>query len=200
MKVAKKSDTFVKVIGDKLYYKKKAYTLETVHTSDIDVESIAVKDDGKTVAFCSRFHPLSNMYPERIVVDGKSYASTEHYYQYEKCKQEGRDDIAALVKLAEDPESAMAVGGRVKMSEEWCKTNGKKIMKKAAKEKFRTPRLKKKLLNTGDKKIVEATRNKTWACGLSFNDKSILDSNYYTGENLMGEILCEIREELRAET
>ncbi len=81
--------------------------------------------------------------------------------------------MSALVKLAEDPETAMTMGGRVKVEEDWQKTTGKAIMKKAAKTKFQIPHIKKKLLNTGTKELIERTRNKVWACGLSFGDDNV---------------------------
>ena len=62
-------------------YKNKMYTVENINSIPLNLESTAIKEDDKTVAFCSRFNPLSNLYPHRMEVDGKMYASNEHFYQ-----------------------------------------------------------------------------------------------------------------------
>ena len=198
-KVAKEIDKNTKLSGDKIIFKNKAYTLENIHAIPFDLEPIAIKEDEESVAFASRYHPFSNLYPKEVEVEGKTFASTEHYYQFKKSMEAGREDVAALVLLANEPEMAMTIGGRIKPDQNWYNTRGKAMMKKGVKRKFQDPALKKKLINTKKKKIVEGTRNTTWGIGISFTDVNVLNKGKWTGGNMMGQILCEIRDEMLAE-
>ena len=52
------------------------------------------------------------------------------------------------------------------------------------------------LLETGQKEIGEASKDPFWGIGRSLNDPSVLDKNSWTGENLLGNTLMYIREQL----
>ena len=52
------------------------------------------------------------------------------------------------------------------------------------------------LLNTADDFIGEALFNKTWGIGMSIKDVCSLNTNTWTGKNVMGRILMDIRDTL----
>ena len=58
------------------------------------------------------------------------------------------------------------------------------------------PHLAKKLLDTKDKKLNEATRNTFFGIGVTLNSKALRD-RAYGGQNKLGEILENKRSELR---
>ena len=121
---------------------------------------------------------MSNLFPQPIEVGDKTYASTEHYYQYQKCLSAGDVNAAAQVLLAQQPEDAMAAGKAVKKQREWIKKEGKALMKKAVKSKFSSESMKVMLRSTGKRKIVEATRNPYWGIGEPFTSLNVLNPNY----------------------
>ena len=58
-------------------------------------------------------------------------------------------------------------------------------------------RLKRKLLKSYPKEIVEATRHDTiWGIGLSTYDPRAKDKSHWRGENLLGQCLTSVRDEL----
>ena len=71
------------------------------------------------------------------------------------------------------------------------------IMYEAVKAKFSNPILMKKLIDTKDKILVEASPyDKIWGIGLNETDaKKTLPTNWI-GENLLGKVLMQVREEL----
>lgn len=75
----------------------------------------------------------------------------------------------------------------------------KKVVKRAVSAKFsQNEELKKKLLETGDKMLVEANPNdRIWGIGFCKSDKKVMEKIDEWGENLLGKILMEVREELR---
>ena len=64
---------------------------------------------------------------------------------------------------------------------------------------FQNTRLKNILLNTGDKVLVEANGapDNRWSCGLYANNDKILNESNWTGTNYLGQILMQIRQELK---
>ena len=63
---------------------------------------------------------------------------------------------------------------------------------------FQNTRLKNILLNTGDKMIIEANPKDTrWGIGLSAEDDRVLDESQWQGENLLGKVLMQVRQELK---
>lgn len=60
--------------------------------------------------------------------------------------------------------------------------------------------LKEHLLATGEKMIIEANPNDiVWACGLKEDHKHITSPRHWRGENLLGQILMQVRSTLRKE-
>jgi len=195
LREAKKFDPNAKMIKDKIFYENKPYTVNNIRAINLDIEKISEKKNADVIAFAGRYSRQSNLFPQPIDVDDRTYPSTEHYYQYQKCLSAGDVDAAAQVLLAQQPEDAMAAGKAVKKQREWTNKEGKEIMKKAVKIKFSSESMKVMLRSTGKRKIVEATRNPHWGIGEPFTSLNVLNPRYQKGDNLMGMILMEIRDE-----
>ena len=59
--------------------------------------------------------------------------------------------------------------------------------------------LKKLLLDTGDAYLVEcAVNDRIWACGIDLRDESRLNAEKWSGQNILGFALMEVRDTLRA--
>ena len=198
-KEAKKIDSNSKMIKDKIIFRNKEYTVKNIRTINIVTSKLSEKTDKVTIAFAGRFSPLSNLYPQPIEIDGKLYSSTEHFYQLHKCLSAGNLDVAAEVLMAEEPEDAMAAGAKVQRPLTWTIKEGKQLMKKAAKEKLQSKKMQKILRETGKAVIVESTRNPLWGTGIPFNSCDALSPKSFTGRNIMGTVLMELRDELPPE-
>ena len=58
--------------------------------------------------------------------------------------------------------------------------------------------LKEKLLATGDAILVECAKSdRHWACGIGLYDKARFDAKNWTGKNLLGFALMEVRNQLK---
>ena len=69
-------------------------------------------------------------------------------------------------------------------------------MKVAVKAKFKEGNLKQKLQNSGHSVLVEATRNYIWGTGVPFISGDVLNPQAFKGQNLMGTILMEVRNDM----
>ena len=121
------------------------------------------------------------------------------FYQHHKCLSAGNLDVAAEVLMAEEPEDAMAAGAKVQRPLAWTIKEGKQLMMKATKEKFKSKKMQKILRDTGKAVIVESTRNPLWGTGIPINSHDALSPKAFSGRNLMGTVLMELRDELPPE-
>lgn len=143
---------------------------------------------------------LSNFYPSEFTVDGKKYNCSEQYFM--KKKQELFDP--KNIKLATDimketnPKDIKKYGRQVKffIAEIWDE-NKVKAMHDGVFAKFlQNPELKAKLLATGDKSLVEASPyDMIW--GIGFKKENALKNKDRWGQNLLGQVLMQVRNELK---
>ena len=132
--------------------------------------------------FLSNFH-----YGGRIMLDGARYPTVEHAYQAAKVDPT-RQDLRAEIASAVAPGRAKRIGQRVPLRSDW---EGIKIgiMLDLLRQKFRPGSLlSKQLLETGDRKLIEGN---TWG-------DTFWGVCYGVGENHLGRLLMQVREELRA--
>ena len=158
---------------------------------------------------------MSNMYVAPFEIDGITYPTVEHYFQWSKAKL--FKDEAAATKMLTPPKgkpyveakSAKAIGKKVKNFDgtQW---NGlapgrgfkDEVMRKAIRAKFTHPKnteLLEKLLATKDRVIAEANpRDSYWGIGTSADTKPA-QTGKWKGQNWLGKMLMELRTEIRGE-
>lgn len=118
--------------------------------------------------------------------NGVFWKTSEHYYQAQKFESK---DIQRLIINAPTPKIASEIGRnrQYKLRDNWDEIK-QDVMFEAALFKFQAnPDILKKLLETGDEEIVEATvKENYWGCG------PLKD-----GQNNYGKILVKVRALLR---
>ena len=144
----------------------------------------------------SKHNPFSNWYPCEIQHDDHSFKSVEQAYQYAKAVYVGDTASATKLMYILDPAAAKKIGSKVVgvNGTNWD-TAKKDIMKDLIMKKFAgNENLKTELLTTGDKTMVESM----WrACGLFIMHKDIFNQAKWTGKNMLGDILCTVRNTIR---
>lgn len=132
---------------------------------------------------------FSNFYRATIYVGGKSWATTEHYFQAQKFSG---TEYEGMVRQAKSPGEAAGLGRRrdFPLRPDWEKVK-EKVMLEALRAKFTQHEdLREILLATGDAEIVEHTTNDSyWG-----------DGGDGSGKNRLGHLLMQVREELRGST
>ena len=132
---------------------------------------------------------FSNFSPHWIELDGQSWPTTEHYFQAQKFVGTPHEEA---IRLAKTPKQAAQMGRDRKrpLRADWEQVKDD-VMRRAVKAKFsQHPEIREVLLGTGDAEIIEnAPGDYYWGCG-----------SRGTGKNMLGIILVEVREQLRAET
>jgi ribA/ribD-fused uncharacterized protein len=197
LKEMKKHDDRAHLRGDQIFSKGRLYTQRNLTDLPIDTHLTSTKSEGDATLFSGTFSKLSNLHLRPIELDGVQWHSVEHYVQYNKAEGAGDTRRAREIRMTSDPLDAMAVGRRVKPGDSW-KKKGPEVMRKAQIAKFSQPAMKVVLQNTR-RVIMEATKDKHWGIGVSLNDKDVMNSRKWVGENLVGKMLMEVRELLAKE-
>lgn len=127
---------------------------------------------------------LSNFWSCCIAFDGHTYRTVEHAFQAAKTLDE---DERRRIRNEHDAAGAKRLGKRVELREDW-ESIKVDVMRTLLRQKFGTDPLRSRLLRTGKAKLVEGNwwGDKFWG---------VCDGK---GENHLGLLLMEIREELRA--
>jgi ribA/ribD-fused uncharacterized protein len=142
---------------------------------------------------------LSQWYPSAFVLDGKKYATAEHYMMAAKARLFSDVDIERKILDSTDPSQAKALGRCVKnFSDSLWKEQCFEIVVKGNKEKFSQNReLKIFLLSTGNKILVEASPvDRIWGIGFAESAVEVNNPELWQGLNLLGFTLMKVRDEL----
>jgi ribA/ribD-fused uncharacterized protein len=146
---------------------------------------------------------LSNWIPSDLVIsyDKEIFSSSEQLFMYLKAKYFGDNEMAKRIILeGTHPRDAKNLGRNIQgyQEEKWDKVR-MDMMLTAVYYKFATnPDLKKKLLATKDKILVEGTPfDPIWGVMIRWDDDRILDEKNWKGQNLLGKVLMECRNKLR---
>jgi len=131
---------------------------------------------------------FSNFSPHGIHIKGTWWSTVEHYYQSQKFVGTQDAAIIPVIRAAETPEQAAALGRDCcrQMRPDWDMVKTK-VMYAAVLKKFLThPDIREILISTGNQLLVEnSLKDYFWGCGA---DK--------TGENHLGKILMSVRAEI----
>jgi N-glycosidase YbiA len=129
---------------------------------------------------------LSNFAPYPIVVDGRAWPTSEHYFQARKFPDAQYQET---IRQAKSPMIAARLGRsrKVPIRPDWEQVKDDNMLA-ALRTKFaQHESLRQALLATGDAMLVEHTKNDCyWA-----------DGGDGTGRNRLGELLMKVRKELR---
>lgn len=140
---------------------------------------------GKIDKFDDEYRWLSNFWPSKVMLDGEEYPTVEHAYQAAKSlKTEEREQV----RKAYTPGFAKKIGQQIKLRNDWNEVK-LEIMLSLLREKFKDKELRKALLNTGRKELIEGNAWQDTFWGVC-NGK---------GLNHLGKLLMQVREEIKNE-
>ena len=139
------------------------------------------------IKFCLRdrkkYGWLSNFAHTPFMAGGKRWKTVEHFFQAMKTQN---PETRELIRMANSASAARGMGKRVILRKDWEEIK-ERVMLFALERKFRLPQLKKQLLETNNKELVEdAPWDSYWGAGR--NGK---------GKNRLGVLLLKVRETLR---
>jgi ribA/ribD-fused uncharacterized protein len=152
------------------------------------------KKDGSISKSC-----FSQWWVAPFVQDGIEYKTAEHFMMAGKAKLFGDEEIHSLIIQSDTPKKAKALGRKVSDFDftKW-EENKIEIVMQANKLKFsQNEALKEFLINSKPKILVEASPvDPIWGNGMAEDNPNIYNPKMWKGENLLGYLLMEIRDEI----
>ena len=142
---------------------------------------------------------LSLWYPSPFEVDGRRYATAEHFMMAGKAALFGDQEARRKILEAPDPAAAKKLGRGVRgFDQEMWEANREAIVLAGSVAKFsQDEALGGFLRATGDKVLVEASpRDRIWGIGLGASNPAASDPHRWRGVNLLGFVLMDAREQL----
>lgn len=151
--------------------------------------------------FLNRHWVFSNFYPAIVVFENEDYPTAEHAFQAAKTLD---PIVRRRISRAATPGIAKRIGQSVELRPMWDDIK-LDVMKMILRSKFEDSELREDLLATGDAVLIEGN---TWGdrfWGACIGPDATLPrwddgSGYIYGENHLGHLLMELRDELRGET
>jgi ribA/ribD-fused uncharacterized protein len=130
---------------------------------------------------------LSNFWKCDVTFDGDTYSSSEHAYQAAKTLDKAERE---MIKNTASPGAAKRMGRQVILRDDWEEVKNS-IMLEILRNKFSAHKdLEEKLLETGNKVLVEGNKWHDCEWGVCYCDRC-----NGMGKNKLGEILMQVREE-----
>ena len=157
----------------------------------------------KHIYFFGSYNPFSNWYKCKFKDSGLEFNCVEQYMMYQKAMLFKDYEIAnKILNSSYDPKLYKSLGRKVKgfNIERWDKWKEQIVYTGCYLKFTQNKDLKEKLLNTVGYELVEASPyDKIWGCGLFESDVRIKDKSNWTGLNLLGDILTELRDDILKE-
>jgi ribA/ribD-fused uncharacterized protein len=151
--------------------------------------------DGSIGAGC-----LSQWWPAAFHVDGREYATAEHYMMWSKAMLFGDNEIADQVLAAAHPHRAKTLGRQVRGFDQavWEAWRYATVVAGSVAKFGQHADLRSYLLGTGDRVLVEASPvDRIWGIALAADDPRAADPAQWRGQNLLGFALMDARDRLR---
>jgi ribA/ribD-fused uncharacterized protein len=149
--------------------------------------------------FYTEASPFSQWHRCRFVVAGVTYTCAEQYMMHGKATLFGDAAVAAEILAAAHPREHKALGRKVaNFNDAVWKRERERIVRDGNRAKFgQNADLRAALLATRGTTLVEASpRDTIWGIGLAAADPRANDPATWRGQNLLGKILTELRDEL----
>ena len=185
--------------GSVLVIKGRNYTSNNLHTLPLEINGYSAmsreSQDENVIWFFGELIPLSNFHPTPFTINGKNFHSTEQFIQQQKCVLFGDHETEKLIMSSESSLDCKILSKDIKQynHERW-KQNAKALCTPGILAKFKqNPTLRKLLLSTKNKQLVECRRDKLWGTGVPLHDTNALIRSNWSSPGLLGEILESVR-------
>ena len=179
------------------------YMHRDIHHLPADLSLEAAKqvefDQGKGIGFQGHPSLLSNMSKCSLEYEGEEFKSVEEAFQYQKAICCGDPVAAGKILQSADAYRAKMEGDKVTSTPKWDQKE-EQVMLDLLRVKFKKNQQQRKaLIDTGDKVLVEFTRDRKWGCGLPLSKMAETKVDKLPGKNLLGDLLNKVRDELGQE-
>lgn len=191
----------VRIYDFNIYINGIAYPSDNLESLPSKLRPSVISTPGNiyVVVFYGRDSKFSNHFSCKFIWDNREFSSIEQYLAYRRAILATRNDLAIQAMGSQDPADSKRLMHILKFanSEPKWKEQRRDILFSGLVAKFsQNDHLRRYLLESGNRRLGEASTDTTWGIGRSLTDKLVLNPSKWIGENLLGTTLMEVREEL----
>jgi hypothetical protein len=149
--------------------------------------------------FFTEANPFSQWYPCAFTVGGNTFNCAEQFMMHGKAELFGDAQTAQKILAAGHPKQQKALGRKVTPFDDTTWKGARvAIVKAGSRAKYtQNPALLEKLLATKGTTLVEASPfDRIWGIGMAASNPLAQDPSKWRGQNLLGKVLTELRDEL----
>ena len=155
---------------DKLVIDGKRYGTDDLDKlpQEISPTKVSTKCDDRVIGFFGELCPFSNFHPANFTYKGQTYHSSEQFIQHTKAQYSNDQETANRILNTHSALACKQLGYLVKNfhQQNWVDSI-ETLCKDGIRAKFeQNPPLLRALLNTGDKTIVESSKDDVWGTGI----------------------------------
>lgn len=157
--------------------------------------------NSEAVVFYGRNSRFSNHYNSNFEWDQKIFSSMEQYLAYRRARIAGRKDLVHRAMSSDDPGDSKRVMNELRASPtepKWIEERHDILYSGLLAKFAQREDLMLYLLDTENRQLGEASRDNTWGIGMTLLDRHALSPTHWKGNNLLGNTLMEVRQELSA--
>jgi len=155
------------------------------------------ENEEKFTFFWTKDSPFSQHYITKFITDGETYTSSEQYMMHQKAILFGATDIANLIMQTDCPKTQKRLGRSIPEFDQfmWEEYAGA-VVRQGNYHKFnQNPDILNTLNNTLGTTLVEASPyDRYWGIGLRESDPRSQQRKTWLGDNELGEILTDLRD------
>jgi len=154
------------------------------------------------VFFFGKQDVFSQWHPCLFEMDGINFNCSEQAMMYYKALVFKDEESVKKILLSKNPKDQKALGRKVKNFDKgaWDKEKIKVVTIVNYAKFSQNPILKQKLMETGDRILVEASPyDRIWGIGLGVSADGIDDPKNWKGKNLLGKSLVSVRSMIRSD-
>lgn len=144
---------------------------------------------------------FSQWHPARFVVDGQTFGCAEQFMMHGKAVLFGDLEVARKILATAAPRDHKRLGRQVRGFDDvrWRAARERIVYAGSAAKFAQNPALAAELLATAPTRLVEASpTDRIWGIGMSAANADATRPERWRGQNLLGEILTRLREEIAA--
>ena len=188
---ARREDKTAKIAYDRLCYNKKFYTVDNIHTAGIPTFNHMMENETQ-IRFYGYMAFLSNFHRCDIRLNGVHFTTAEQAYQFLRAKYRNEGGLARRILNTNNPATVKSLSRALNRSHAGDEARDLEIMQTVVDAKFgQNPELKRLLLATGCKKLIECNpHDNLYSCGLRMDDALLDDDSMsHPGQNQLGMML-----------
>ena len=183
------------IINSKSYYddlQSLPFNLTNVRVSEKKLNGI------EGTAFFGKESYLSNFYPCSFIEKNQTFDCVERYYNYRKALYFNDEETANEILKAKTPNKVKALGYKVKHFNQtmWHLVDTQTMFNGCAMKFQQNHDLATCLKNTKGMLIEANPKDTYFACGLAIDDPNIEDKHKWKSKNILGDILCKLRDSI----